>query len=256
MKNRIAKSAAGSETQHSTDWPSDASLAYYEQFAKGGVGMICFETSDIFGTGLSMLMVSDSGDASAADAPGGAPADGVEAEEVTGEGLTIATSYGTEVTVPFDTLVVATAPQKNRDLYDELVVAGAAKEINAVGDCYAPGTIANATARANVIARRLGNPDAAATDGASAELAEGEVYTATATGIGDVTVSVSVKDGAIVDAAVDTSNETAGVGRDLGEGFADEIREKGAVDAASGATLTSNAAAQALADCLAQAGLA
>ena len=49
LKNRIVKSAAGSETQHDPDWPSDTSLAYYGEFAKGGVGMICYESSDIFG---------------------------------------------------------------------------------------------------------------------------------------------------------------------------------------------------------------
>lgn len=47
-----------------------------------------------------------------------------------------------------------------------------------------------------------------------------------------------------------------GIGRGLGEQFAAQIVERGAVDAVSGATLTSNATAEALAACLEQARLA
>lgn len=178
--------------------------------------------------------------------------------EVNGEGLVIGTSYNTSVTIPFDTLVVATPGETNRALYDELVADGSVAEVYAVGDCYAPGTIANATARANIAARwiaREGDNPLASSD-AAAGLAEGEVYTATATGIGDVTVAISVSGGAVVDASVDTSNETDGIGRDLGEGFAEQVVGRGAIDAVSGATVTSTAVAEALADCLAQAGLA
>ena len=46
MKNRLAKSAAGSEMQKSTDWPDPTNLAYYKQLAKGGVAMICTEASN------------------------------------------------------------------------------------------------------------------------------------------------------------------------------------------------------------------
>ena len=35
LKNRIVKSAAGSEMQDNTVWPSDAALAYYGQFCDG-----------------------------------------------------------------------------------------------------------------------------------------------------------------------------------------------------------------------------
>ena len=45
LANRIVKSAAGSETQTETDWPSDTALRYYEQFAAGGVGMIATAAS-------------------------------------------------------------------------------------------------------------------------------------------------------------------------------------------------------------------
>lgn len=46
LKNRLAKSAAGSEMQKSTDWPDPTNLAYYKQLAKGGVAMICTEASN------------------------------------------------------------------------------------------------------------------------------------------------------------------------------------------------------------------
>lgn len=45
LKNRIVKSAAGSEMQDNTVWPSDAALAYYGQFCDGGVGMVCCEAA-------------------------------------------------------------------------------------------------------------------------------------------------------------------------------------------------------------------
>ena len=47
LKNRIVKSAAGSEMQDNTVWPSDAALAYYGQFCDGGVGMVCYEASTV-----------------------------------------------------------------------------------------------------------------------------------------------------------------------------------------------------------------
>lgn len=47
LKNRIVKSAAGSEMQDNDTWPSDAALAYYGQFCDGGVGMVCYEASTV-----------------------------------------------------------------------------------------------------------------------------------------------------------------------------------------------------------------
>lgn len=162
---------------------------------------------------------------------------------------TITTSYGTTVSVEFDSFVDARPLHTNRALFDEL--GSMAEEIYAAGDCYSPGTIANATARGNLVARQAGTGPT----GAVEELAENQ-YQASAVGIGDVSVIVTVEDGVAVDAIVDTSNETAGIGRELGEDFAAQIVEKGSIDAVSGATVTSTAVAEALADCLAQAGLA
>ena len=165
--------------------------------------------------------------------------------------LTFQTEYGTTDTLEFDTLIVAEPMVENRVLYDE--VSPLCDEVYAVGDCYSPNTIANATARANIVARRAGS---GTVQEETVQVEGDEVYTASAVGIGDVIVTLGISDGAIVDASVDTSNETAGIGRDLGEEFARQIVEQGAIDAVSGATVTSMAVQEALADCLAQAGLA
>lgn len=173
---------------------------------------------------------------------------GVKDPQVSGMGVTFGTNYNTTVTVEADTVIQATPFDTNRELFDSLI--GICPEVYAVGDCYSPNTIANATARANIIARRVGN----AAETAQAALKENQ-YTATATGIGDVRVTITVEDGRIVDAIVDTSNETAGIGRDLGDQFAKQIVEGGPLDAVSGATVTSDAISRALAACKELAGI-
>lgn len=173
-------------------------------------------------------------------------------EQVENGMVTFQTEYGTTDSISFDTLVVATPLSSDRTLFDE--VGATCGQVWAVGDCYSPSTIANATARANIVARRIGNaPEEAA---AAPQVQGDQTFSATSLGIGDVTVQIGVTDGAIVDAAVDTSQETVGVGRDLGEGFTQQIMATGGVDAVAGATVTSSAVQAALAECLAQAGLA
>lgn len=173
-------------------------------------------------------------------------------QQVEANSVTFQTEYGTTNTVEFDTLIAAEPMVEDRALFD--AVSEICAETYAVGDCYSPNTIANAPPRANIMARRVGS---GAVEGQQAVELEGDaVYTATAVGMGDVTVSVGVSGGAVVSASVDTSNETQGIGRDLGEGFAQQIVEKGSIDAVSGATITSTAVQEALADCLAQAGIA
>ena len=166
------------------------------------------------------------------------------------ETVTVETSYGVTVDVLCDTLVNLEPCQPQRELFE--AASGVCALTFAVGDCYSPGTMANATARANVVARNV-EVAPATTDTSDMR---GEVFSATASGIGDVTVWISVENGAIVEARVDTSNETAGIGRDLGDGFAEQIAATGAVEAVSGASVTSAAVQAALADCLEQAGLA
>ena len=83
-------------------------------------------------------------------------------------------------------------------------------------------------------------------------------YTAKATGMNDVSVTITFENGVAKDVIVDTSAETAGIGKELGEKFAEAIKAGNTpnVDAVSGATLTSGAVAKAAASCFEQAGVA
>jgi uncharacterized protein with FMN-binding domain len=155
------------------------------------------------------------------------------------------------MTLACDTVIQALPESSNRALFEE--IKAVCDDVYAVGNCYSPGTIANATARGNLVARSIGASTKAETTTAAAT--SGNHYSATATGIGDVTVDITVEDGKIVAATVDTSAETAGIGRELGEQFAQQILEKGEIDSVSGASVTSKAVNQALADCMKQAGL-
>lgn len=163
--------------------------------------------------------------------------------------VTFETEYGVEMTVACDSVVQALPEANNRQLYEE--ISAICEDVYAVGNCYSPGTIANATARANLVARKIGT----ATTTETGTTGDGNTYTATATGIGDVTITITVEDGKLVNVEVDTSNETAGIGRELGSEFAQQILEKGSIDTVSGATVTTNAVREALADCMKQAGL-
>lgn len=80
-------------------------------------------------------------------------------------------------------------------------------------------------------------------------------YSATANGMGKVTVTMTFDANAITAVVVDTSNETTGIGSHLGEKFAEQIlAAQGAeVDAVSGATITSNAVMKAAKACIDQA---
>ncbi|MGN1406296.1 MAG: FAD-dependent oxidoreductase, partial [Erysipelotrichaceae bacterium] len=169
-------------------------------------------------------------------------------ESVSSNSVTFKTDYGITKTIDCDNVIEALPLANDKSLYDEL--SSVLDEVVSAGDCYAPNTIANATARANILARRLGDNDS----NSKQSLADNQ-YTASETGIGEVNVTITVEDGKIVDALVDTSNETAGIGKELGEQFAGDIVEKGEIDTVSGATVTSNAAAKALAKCKELAGI-
>ena len=172
----------------------------------------------------------------------------VQITAANGKEVRFMTPYGVEMRVEGDTVVNMLPMTKNRELFEALV--GKCSELYAVGDCYSPNTIANATARANIIARKAGKGQI----DESGALGENQ-YTATATGIGDVRVTITVERGEIVEAFVDTSNETEGIGRSLGASFEQQILEKGDIDAVSGASLTSSAVSMALFSCKMQAGL-
>lgn len=115
--------------------------------------------------------------------------------------------------------------------------------------------VAGATITSNAIKTALSDCLAQASSGTSA--AEGTAYTATAKGMGDVTVTIIVNDaGAVVDVQIDGSGETPGIGTNAIEKLPAAILEAQSadVDVIAGATITSNAIKTALADCLAQAG--
>ena len=82
-------------------------------------------------------------------------------------------------------------------------------------------------------------------------------FTGAATGMGEVTVTVTLTDGVITACKVVGDSETEGIGSVVVESAPDEIvsGNKGAIDVVSGATITSDAINEALAAALAAAGL-
>ena len=97
--------------------------------------------------------------------------------------------------------------------------------------------------------------------GVLAEGADGEAvytpgtYSATATGMGEVTVTMTFDEKSIVDVIVDVSNETPEIGQLHGETLKEALMtlQSAEIDGVSGATLTSNAVKQAATNCIAQA---
>jgi len=80
-------------------------------------------------------------------------------------------------------------------------------------------------------------------------------YSATATGIGQITVTMTFTENRITNVVVDTSNETEGIGKELGADFAKKLikAQSSEIDVVSGATVTSNAIKKAAEACIAQA---
>lgn len=111
---------------------------------------------------------------------------------------------------------------------------------------------------AGVMSVTLLGCSSSATSTASGEAKDG-TYTATATGFqdGEVTVTITVKDGKITDAEVDSSSQSKGYGADAAEGLAEEIVEAQSsdIEVVSGATYTRDAVSEAVEDCMKQAGL-
>ena len=97
----------------------------------------------------------------------------------------------------------------------------------------------------------------AATEGAGAAGAYvAGTYTGTGAGMdGDVTVEVTVDETSITAVVPDVSGETAGIGAEIGDQVAEQVLEaQGAeIEGVSGATVTSNAVKEAVADALSQA---
>ena len=82
-------------------------------------------------------------------------------------------------------------------------------------------------------------------------------FTGTATGLGEVSVTITLTDGVITGCEIVGDSETEGIGSVIVENAPEEIvsGNKGAIDVVSGATITSNAVNEALAAALAAAGL-
>ncbi|MCD8022377.1 MAG: FAD-dependent oxidoreductase [Lachnospiraceae bacterium] len=80
-------------------------------------------------------------------------------------------------------------------------------------------------------------------------------YTATATGMGEVTVTITFDETSITDVVVDVSNETETIGQLHGETLKEAIlaAQSADIDGVSGATVTSDAVKEAAANCIAQA---
>lgn len=81
-------------------------------------------------------------------------------------------------------------------------------------------------------------------------------YTATAKGMGDVTVTMTFDENRITDVVLDLSNETEGIGQAAKDQLIAQILDGQSVqiDGVSGASITSKAVMQAAADCITQAG--
>lgn len=82
-------------------------------------------------------------------------------------------------------------------------------------------------------------------------------FTGTATGMGEVSVTITLTDGVITGCEIVGDSETEGIGSVIVDNAPEEIvsGNKGAIDVVSGATITSNAVNEALAAALAAAGL-
>lgn len=80
-------------------------------------------------------------------------------------------------------------------------------------------------------------------------------YSATATGIGEVRVTMTFDANSITDVAIDTASETPGIGAELGEQFAKKVldAQSAELDTVSGATVTSAAILKAVQACIDQA---
>ena len=80
-------------------------------------------------------------------------------------------------------------------------------------------------------------------------------YTATATGLGQVTMTATFDENSITDIVLDLSNETDSIGQVAGDELIQQCltAQSSSIDGVSGATLTSNAVKKCLDDCIAQA---
>ncbi|MDR1422600.1 MAG: FAD-dependent oxidoreductase [Coriobacteriales bacterium] len=175
--------------------------------------------------------------------------------------VTFDTDYGTSVSLEYDVFVNGMPLMPNMTMYDALneLAAAAADEdpatawmpaVYVVGNAQQASTITHAITSGNLTAREIG--------GLSIETEEplaANQYRGSALAFGTVSVTLTVEGKVITAVVVNTRHETAGIARHLGDQFAAEIMAKGSVDAVSGATITSDAVREALAEAKQQAGI-
>ena len=135
------------------------------------------------------------------------------------------------------------ATKKGRNIMRKRIAALALAAVMAFGLTACGGGSSSSTAAS------AGSGDAAG--GVSGE------FTGTATGMGEVSVTITLTDGVITGCEIVGDSETEGIGSVIVENAPEEIvsGNKGAIDVVSGATITSNAVNEALAAALAAAGL-
>ena len=133
--------------------------------------------------------------------------------------------------------------KKGRNIMRKRIAALALAAVMAFGLTACGGGSSSSTAAS------AGSGDAAG--GVSGE------FTGTATGMGEVSVTITLTDGVITGCEIVGDSETEGIGSVIVENAPEEIvsGNKGAIDVVSGATITSNAVNEALAAALAAAGL-
>ena len=133
--------------------------------------------------------------------------------------------------------------KKGRNIMRKRIAALALAAVMAFGLTACGGGSSSSTAAS------AGSGDAAG--GVSGE------FTGTATGMGEVSVTITLTDGVITGCEIVGDSETEGIGLVIVENAPEEIvsGNKGAIDVVSGATITSNAVNEALAAALAAAGL-
>lgn len=133
--------------------------------------------------------------------------------------------------------------------------AAGALSIAAAGVLGACASDTGATTAAAEGTTAAASSAAAETAAASGGLYTPGTYSATAQGMGPVTVTMTFDENSITDVALDLSSETDSIGQAAGEDLKAALMtaQSPDIDAISGATVTTNAVKKAAADCIAQA---
>jgi uncharacterized protein with FMN-binding domain len=135
-----------------------------------------------------------------------------------------------------------------RDFLKGVAASAVSAAVLGVTACAESGTAETATGAA-------GTASAGTTGSASGGLYTPGTYSASARGMGDVTVTMTFDSDSITDVSIDVSNETADIGGVIGDDMAQAILDSQSadIDSVTGATVTSNAIKEAAESCIAQA---